>query len=204
MGKIGYSPLPFNLVQASFDQTAKLKAADPGVNLAQHDAKSCDNPTFDRSNLNRNYLAEIAPQPPSCDQQGQGPCTGGGDPGTSNPGATGPGNSGGSNNGSGTPNSPGASTTPTGKTAAGTTKPRASAAAKASTHIDPETGQVVGDTSSTDASGEVNAVPTDLAAYRNSGSATFYGVFSAALLGLVILIPPVLGRRLSSRGKGKP
>jgi phosphate transport system substrate-binding protein len=204
MGKIGYSPLPFNLVQASFDQTAKLKAADPGVNLAQHDAKSCDNPTFDRSNLNRNYLAEIAPQPPSCDQQGQGPCTGGGDPGTSNPGATGPGNSGGSNNGSGTPNSHGASTTPTGKTAAGTTKPRTSAAAKASTHIDPETGQVVGDTSSTDASGEVNAVPTDLAAYRNAGSATFYGIFSAALLGLAILIPPVLGRRLSSRGKGKP
>jgi phosphate transport system substrate-binding protein len=29
MGPIGYSPLPINLVQAGFEQIAKLKTADP-------------------------------------------------------------------------------------------------------------------------------------------------------------------------------
>ena len=29
IGPIGYSPLPINLVQAGFDQIAKLKTADP-------------------------------------------------------------------------------------------------------------------------------------------------------------------------------
>ena len=76
MGPIGYSPLPLNLVQASFDQTAKLQEADPKVYLTSRNVSTCRNPTFVAGQPNRNYLAEIAPQPAACDQVGQGPCTG--------------------------------------------------------------------------------------------------------------------------------
>ncbi len=75
MGPIGYSPLPINLVQASIDQIGKLKAADPGVDITSRDIASCNNPTFVAGHPERNYLAEIAPQPDPCDQAGQGPCT---------------------------------------------------------------------------------------------------------------------------------
>ncbi|MBV8980089.1 MAG: substrate-binding domain-containing protein [Acidimicrobiia bacterium] len=75
MGPIGYSPLPINLVQAGFQQIGKLHQADPGVDLSQRDVSTCNNPTFIAGQPNRNYLAEIAPMPPPCDQSGQGPCT---------------------------------------------------------------------------------------------------------------------------------
>ena len=75
MGPIGYSPLPINLVQAGFQQIGKLHQADPGVDLTQRDVSTCRNPTFIAGQPNRNYLAEIAPTPPPCDQSGQGPCT---------------------------------------------------------------------------------------------------------------------------------
>ena len=77
MGPIGYSPLPINLVQASFEQTNKLKAADPGVQLDRRDASTCKNPTFVAGEPSRNYLAEIAPNPPDCDRAGAGPCAAG-------------------------------------------------------------------------------------------------------------------------------
>jgi phosphate transport system substrate-binding protein len=76
MGPIGYSPLPINLVQASFNQVATLKAADPGVDLNQRNVTTCHNPTFVPGQPRRNYLAEIAPLPPLCDKLGEGPCTG--------------------------------------------------------------------------------------------------------------------------------
>lgn len=79
MGPIGYSPLPINLVQASFAQTNKLKAADPAVDINARDASTCNNPTFVAGEPNRNYLAEIAPQPADCDRAGAGPCSGAAD-----------------------------------------------------------------------------------------------------------------------------
>ena len=99
MGPIGYSPLPINLVQASFNQTAKLKVADPNVDLTKRDVTTCNNPTFVKGNPKRNYLAEIAPQPPACDKAGAGPCTDGGNNGTS---GTGGGSTGGGSTGGGT------------------------------------------------------------------------------------------------------
>lgn len=75
MGPIGYSPLPINLVQASFQQVALLKQADPNVSLSNVAVQSCHNPTFVAGNPNENYLAQIAPQPPACDKAGAGPCT---------------------------------------------------------------------------------------------------------------------------------
>ena len=45
-GPYGYSPLPLNLVQAGFQQIAKLKKADPKVNLTNRNVTTCHNPTF--------------------------------------------------------------------------------------------------------------------------------------------------------------
>ncbi|WP_296606198.1 phosphate ABC transporter substrate-binding protein PstS, partial [Nocardioides sp.] len=57
-GAYGYSSLPLNLVQAGFDQIAKLKQADSAVDLTDRDVRTCNNPTFDGKNLSRNLLAE--------------------------------------------------------------------------------------------------------------------------------------------------
>jgi phosphate transport system substrate-binding protein len=73
-GPYGYSPLPLNLVKAGFQQLAKLKVADPKVEVTNRDVKACNNPTFDGKNLNKNLLAEKAPQPEACDKVGAGPC----------------------------------------------------------------------------------------------------------------------------------
>ena len=77
IGPIGYSPLPVNLVEASFGQIQKLQAADPGVNLTNLNISSCGNPTFVAGNPNENYLAQIAPMPPACDHIGSTPCAAG-------------------------------------------------------------------------------------------------------------------------------
>lgn len=79
-GAYGYSPLPLNLVQAGFDQLAKLKTADAAVDLKDRSVTQCHNPTFVAGNLSKNHLAEIAPKPADCDKVGAGPC--GGDTGT--------------------------------------------------------------------------------------------------------------------------
>ncbi len=68
---LGYSPMPINLVQAGFDQIRKI----PGVVVQDIDIAQCKNPTFaaDGSNL----LADTAPQPKACDQQGALQCADG-------------------------------------------------------------------------------------------------------------------------------
>ncbi|MFI2753083.1 substrate-binding domain-containing protein, partial [Cellulomonas sp. P22] len=70
----GYAPLPLNLVQAGFDRLAELKTADPAVDLAALDLATCDNPTFDPTDLTRNVLVESTPAPAACDAVGAGPC----------------------------------------------------------------------------------------------------------------------------------
>jgi phosphate transport system substrate-binding protein len=68
---LGYSPMPINLVQASFDQIAKI----PGAVVQDINIANCKNPTFaaDGSNL----LADTAPQPQACDKQGASQCPNG-------------------------------------------------------------------------------------------------------------------------------
>lgn len=74
IGPTGYSPLPKNLVEASFEQIAKIKAADSKVVVQDKPIANCHNPTFDSSHPNENHLAKIAPNPPDCDQVGHAPC----------------------------------------------------------------------------------------------------------------------------------
>lgn len=67
-GSLGYSPMPINLVEASFEQIKKI----PGVVVQDITIKSCKNPTF--SEDGRNTLAEQAPFPAECDKQGAAQC----------------------------------------------------------------------------------------------------------------------------------
>jgi len=73
-GPIGYSPLPLKLVQAAFTQVQRLHDADPAVDLTGRDVTSCNNPTFDSTDLSRDVLNDVAPQPAACDFQDHGPC----------------------------------------------------------------------------------------------------------------------------------
>ena len=76
MAPIGYSPLPINLVEASFKQVDLLQHADPQVSVANVNVANCDNPTFIPGDPDKNELALIAPYPPACAKAGQGPCPG--------------------------------------------------------------------------------------------------------------------------------
>ncbi len=174
-GPYGYSPLPLNLVQAGFTQLAKLKKADPDVDLTDRDVTKCNNPTFVAGNLSENHLAQIAPQPATCDKQGEGPCgtsTGTNQPSTDDPNAPAAsgGANGGSSAGSGDPGS-----------APGGSDPGSAPA------IDPETGAVVGDAGTTGAGGAIYANPTELVADRSIDTRAFGWLAALELLALVLL-----------------
>jgi phosphate ABC transporter phosphate-binding protein len=92
---LGYSALPINLAQASFDQLRKIH----GANIGNINIRSCNNPTFSTSGANT--LAATDPYPPACDKKGPLQCTAGTGgahvPTPVSPGAQGPAGSG--NNG---------------------------------------------------------------------------------------------------------
>jgi phosphate transport system substrate-binding protein len=201
MGPIGYSPLPVNLVTASFDQINRLKTADPNVDLTKRSVTNCHNPTFVAGQPTRNYLAEIAPNPPTCDKTGQGPCSGNGNTGTVNPGSTGGGNGSGGKSGSGTGTGTGSGKgAGTGAgTPAGTASPHPSAAAL----VDPVTGQVIAASGATTGStGRAVTVAADLPLARADTMASFLAPLAVLLLLLALVVPPVLGRRFAKPGKG--
>lgn len=197
-GPYGYSPLPLNLVQASFDQVAKLKAADPAVDVTDRDVKSCNNPTFDGKNLAKNKLAEIAPQPAACDKTGAGPC--------------------GTETGTGVPSTDGAVAAPVVAApvvaAGGAEEPAADAGgvappvpvAEAPVVTDPASGDVVAlaPVAGAPAPTEIYASPTELASARASDDRTFAWLAAALLVGLVVLpglYSTGLRRRRLSKGR---
>ena len=65
---LGYSPIPINLVTASFEQIRKI----PGVEAQDVNVQDCDNPTFSPDGTN--LLAQNAPMPQECDRQSQFQC----------------------------------------------------------------------------------------------------------------------------------
>jgi phosphate transport system substrate-binding protein len=185
IGPIGYSALPLNLVKAGFAQIGKIKKAAPKISTKSLDIASCHNPTFDRANPSFNLLAKKAPQPPSCDKQGQGPCSGilngnanggrgsstknGSSPSPSSSASTSPGAS----PGSGSGGSPGTTAADTGS---GDTGPGGGPAS---------TGP---------------AVPTVLAAGQQNDMNKWLGPLAVILLLTALIAPPVLIRRWS-RGR---
>jgi hypothetical protein len=70
--ELGYSALPINLVEAGYAQLQHIPGASVPPTTAAFIA-SCDNPTF--STDGTNTLAEDAPYPQTCDQQGPTQCT---------------------------------------------------------------------------------------------------------------------------------
>jgi phosphate transport system substrate-binding protein len=183
MGPIGYSPLPINLVSAGFEQTALLKTADPGVDLSQQDVSTCHNPTFIAGQPTRNYLAEIAPYPPSCDKAGQGPCTGGGDPGTHNP-----------------PPSGSAAGTRAQATVAASAKTASTTAAKTVVSV-----PAASSGTTTNASqAQAQAYPVDLAAPRTQTATGWLGPLCVLLLLAALVAPPLLSLHLERRRVGEP
>lgn len=174
-GSYGYSPLPLNLVQAGFQQLAKLKSADPAVDLTDRDVRSCNNPTFDGKNLAKNVLAETAPQPAACDKVGEGPCgtaTGTGEPSTDDDGPADGSGSGGDAGGAGGGGGGGGG---------------AGGPGDAPAAIDPETGLAVGDDGATSSDEAVYASPTELVAGRPADQRTFGWLAVLELLALVLL-----------------
>jgi phosphate ABC transporter phosphate-binding protein len=208
-GPIGYSPLPVNLVQASFDQVNKLKVADPAVDIAKRDVSTCRNPTFVAGQPTRNYLAEIAPMPPACDKVGAGPCTGaansailGNPTGGRAPGAPAgaAGAAGGTAGGAaGGAAAGGAAGGVPGSTAAGGAAATGAAVPKAGGAIDPATGQLLASGASGSAiDGSQSAVSTDLAS-ASAMSKSMLTILVIILLLLAIAMPPVIGTTLTKR-----
>lgn len=186
IGPIGYSPLPVNLAQASFEQINKLKQADPNVDLTKRDISTCGNPTFIAGQPTRNYLAEIAPQPAACDKQGAGPC---GEAGSTTVGRRpGPSSSSGRSASAG-----GASTgtAGTGSVAAGTAR----TPGPGPVAVDPETGQT---TTSADATGDgpaALAAPVEVSDDASPASPGLLAALAIALLVSAIAVPPLVLRR---------
>jgi ABC-type phosphate transport system substrate-binding protein len=218
MGPIGYSSLPVNLVQASFDQINKLKAADAGVDITQRSVSTCHNPTFVAGQPTRNYLAEIAPQPDACDQAGAGPCTGAGSTGTAGPGASvgtpapgGATSAPGSSTPSGTTGTPGGSTSagatsvgarPAGGTTPTTAVPGGTTGTTGGTGGTGGTAVTGGSTGTGDGSGTEQALvaqAVEVSSYERIGVSRAVVPIAVVLLLLVIVLPPTLAVRWSRR-----
>jgi phosphate ABC transporter phosphate-binding protein len=187
-GAYGYSPLPLNLVQAGFEQVAKLGTVDAAVDVANRDATKCNNPTFVAGDLSRNRLAEIAAAPAACDRQGQGPCLGAGQT-TGSSGA-------GSGTGSGR-----AAVTGTGAGAGSGTGSTGDASAGgdgSTTAVDPETGLPVGD-SGGGGSGTVTGASATAIEPRPVGATAAFGALAGAELLGVMLVPGLFAVRARHR-----
>jgi hypothetical protein len=209
MPKLGYSPLPINLVQAGFDQIRRI----PGVQAKNINIKGCNNPTF--SSDGHNKLAETAPYPAACDKKGAPACntgsggakSGGGSGGSGTTGGTsGGGTSGGSANGgtSGGSSAGGGGTGGTGGsggTAGGSAQPV----------VDPDTGQTLapgtgnGSGSGTGGGTAVDgtiALAQPIAVAGHSGwttTQTLMLLAVALVLGL-LLLPSLVSRAMAGRG----
>ncbi|WP_369224383.1 substrate-binding domain-containing protein [Streptomyces sp. R39] len=194
--KLGYSPLPINLVQAGFDQIRRI----PGVQAQSINIKNCNNPTFTASGQNK--LAQTAPYPAACDKKGAAPCTGG---------------SGGAKSGSGSGSGGGSGT---GGTSGGTGGTDASTGGTGGTggsaqpSVDPDTGQTIspggGTGTGTSAGGTGTAADGTVALAQPVAVATAHGwtgtqtlmLLAAVLVFGLLLLPSVVSRLVGSRSGG--
>jgi phosphate ABC transporter phosphate-binding protein len=183
---LGYSALPINLAEASFDQLSKIPGAATGtLNIA-----SCDNPTFSETGVNT--LAKNDPSPPACDHEGPTQCTTGtggaikvSTPVSAN--ARGKGDTG-SDSGA-TRNAA------NGKAAAKTTGPGGTSAAGAgasAANCDPDSQDCDVTGASAADVGQVIASPVNTAANISDGMQVALMVLAAALLVGLGLAPPLI------------
>lgn len=208
--KLGYSPLPINLVRAGLTQVARI----PGVARESLDPKTCNNPTFSADGTNT--LAKTAPYPLACDKQGPTQCGTGtaGAAGTPTRPSAGGGTTGGSRNTGGTNAGGTGGTGGTGSTGGtggtGTARPTGAARPGATARpsagaVDPATGAVIDPATGATASGggqdgeAASAVPVDLAADSGPNKPVLSGLAIALLIGLVVG-PPLTAQVIRRRG----
>ena len=197
---LGYSPLPINLVQSSFEQIRKI----PGVVVQDISISSCKNPTFSPDGTN--VLAQNAALPPECDRKGPTQCATGTGGVKSTPtavasagGTTGSGTGSGAGTGTGA-NAGGASNGSTGTTVPGATGGDGSGAA---CEPDPDTGLCPDGSGGSGGSGSAlvqGAVTTTLLSNTggwSSAQTLMIVVFGLTLL--LILAPAAAWRHLSRK-----
>ena len=188
---LGYSPMPINLVQASFAQIAKI----PGANVQSINIQGCNNPTFTPTGVN--LLAQTAPYPPACDKVGPVQCT----TGTGGAVLTITPNSGSSSSPTATTSPTAAGAKPTTATTSATGAAAGPSAAAASQTCDPTTGACTpsGSGGSSDPSLSATAQTATLAAA--SGWSTTQTLLLLICLTLValMLIPGLMSRRLERK-----
>ncbi|GLZ40994.1 phosphate ABC transporter substrate-binding protein PstS [Actinokineospora sp. NBRC 105648] len=178
--RLGFSPLPINLVQAGLQQVARI----PGSTKKSTDIAKCNNPTF--STDGTNTLAKTAPQPPDCDRKG-GPVVCAGPGGTSGTGST-AGTNGAAKPGAATPGA-------AGPAAAGDP----AAAGPAAAGETAEGGEGTTAEGSTD--GVVNsasAVPVSVDLPANDG--TLLIVVASVLLLALVVGPPLVAKIIRAKG----
>lgn len=191
--KLGYSPLPINLVKAGFDQIRRI----PGVQTRNINIKRCNNPTFTPDGHNR--LADTAPYPKPCDKKGAPPCTtgsGGAKDGDGN------GGSGGGSAAGGTAN--GGSSATGGNGTAGT-------GGSGGPSVDPDTGQTIapgasaGGGSGGTGTGADNTValaqPVAVAAGHGWTATQTLMLLAAFLVLGLVLLPSVVSRLVGARSQ---
>ncbi|WP_329532667.1 phosphate ABC transporter substrate-binding protein PstS [Streptomyces sp. NBC_01450] len=210
--RLGYSPLPINLVQAAMEQVRRI----PGAVSDDINIKNCNNPTF--SSDGKNLLAQNAPYPAACDKKGSDQCatgtggakqstapsgsgTSGGGSGSGGSGTTGgSGTSGGSGSTGGSGATGAAGTTTGGSGTAGGTG--GTDGTTAGGVVDPDTGQVLGGGGGTGDT-SVAASPVSLGTGDALGLRTALMALSAVLLIGVVVGPPLIGRMMSHRARRK-
>ncbi len=198
---LGYSPMPINLVQASFDQIKKI----PGAVVQNINIQSCGNPTFSPSGAN--LLATTAPFPPACDKQGPTQCTTGtgGAVAVSTP--VSPGSAAAATQGKGSTSSTAAGTgsgTNAGSVAAGAAGTGTSAGDTATTATTAPCDPSTGSCPSSGSIGLAGAAPAAATATLPAATGWSTNQTLLVLIGLlllaIILIPGLLVRRMD-RGK---
>jgi phosphate transport system substrate-binding protein len=206
---LGYSPMPINLVEDSFNQIRKI----PGVVVQNINIRSCNNPTFSPSGAN--LLAQTAPFPPACDKKGPTQCSAGtgGAAKVSTPVNTG-GSGSGSNSGSGTAGNAGSSSGGAGSSSAGSSAGKVVAAGLAGkgagrtgstaanpTACDPATQEcgAIANGTDTNGSGQPVAISATLPPDRGWTSTQTLMLLAILLLVALIVVPGLVARSLKRR-----
>lgn len=204
--RLGYSPLPINLVQAGLEQVRRI----PGVTATTIDIKNCKNPTFSADGTNT--LANTAPKPSECDKKGATQCevgTGGNKAPTQTGSSSASGGSGGGT-GSSASGGGGAASGGSGGTGAGdggaaaagggTGAPGAGDGATAdggTGAVDPVTGQPIAA-----GAGDLFGIPVTTSRGIGGLLQTTLMVLGALILAALTVGPPLLTRRLNQRRAG--
>jgi phosphate transport system substrate-binding protein len=205
IGPIGYSALPVNLVEAGFKQIEKIKAAAPQVNISALNIKNCHNPTFIAGHPTENYLAKIAPYPPTCAKAGNGPCSGildansNGGKGSGSKEGSGGGSSGSGGSGSG---HSGSGSGGSGHSGSGNGNGGSSTNAGSGTSTTNSGGTTTTSGGSTGTTGNVSNVASTLPPGQATGlNDVALAVLAVLLLLAILIVPPLMYRRLSARGR---